>query len=160
MHVVSYRVAVLVGAVVTVLAISGCSSSSSESTGPTRATHSFDCCAGKSGPYRPGELVILRWIPREDTSDAAPAAPIPITLTAVLEGRYSSAAAAKTAASSGPVHVEAPPVSVTDATSKTPVSRLRIPADAAPGLYGLTTGIQWNHNQSESSTGMVRVVRR
>jgi len=159
-HVVSYRAAVLVGALVTVVSVSGCSSSSSDSTGPTRATYSFDCCAGGSRSYHPGEVVTLRWIPREDTSDAAAATPIPITLTAVLDGGYSSAAAAKSGHSGGAVHVEAPAVNVTDATGKAPVSRLRIPADAAPGLYNLTTGMQWNHSQSESSTGIIRVVRR
>jgi len=64
--------------------------------------------------------------------------PIPITLTAHLEGAFAGVAQAKTPGGHGHDRVSASPLQVTDRTMRAPVSHLRIPAEATPGLYNLT----------------------
>jgi hypothetical protein len=64
-----------------------------------------------------------------------------LTLTAHLEGAFPGAAQAKTPNAHGDDQVTASPVHVTDRTLKAPISLLRIPVGAAPGLYNLTTRV-------------------
>jgi hypothetical protein len=90
--------------------------------------------------YHPGDLVTIHWI-REISEAVAPSTAIPITLTAHLDGPFAGVSQAKSPAAHGNDRITASPVQVTDRTLKAPVSRLRIPTGAAPGLYHLTTKV-------------------
>jgi hypothetical protein len=102
----------------------------------------FTCCAGRdvNRAHHPGDLVTIHWI-RETSEAVARSTAIPITLSAHLDGPFAGLAQAKSAATHGNDHITASPVQVTDRTLKAPVSLLRIPAGAAPGLYHLTTKV-------------------
>jgi len=90
--------------------------------------------------YHPGDVVTIHWI-RETSEAVAPSTATPLTLTAHLDGASAGVAQAKGPAARGTDHITASPVQVTDRTLKAPVSLLRIPAGAAPGLYNLTTKV-------------------
>lgn len=126
-------------ALVVVLA-AGCSLSNGGSAGPVRAVSGFTCCTARdiNRVYHPGDVVTIHWI-IDTTQAAAPARPASVTLTAALDGGFATAADAKSGRTAGTRQVRAEPVRVTDGTTVAPLSRLRIPDDATPGLYNLTT---------------------
>jgi hypothetical protein len=129
---------VVIGLASVALALSACASTAANQA-PRQAVSAFTCCIGHdvNRIYHPGDLVTIHWI--RDTSEAvAPSNPIPITLTAHLEGPFAGVVQAKIRGAHGNDQVRASPVQVTDRTIGAPVSRLRIPARAAPGLYNLT----------------------
>jgi hypothetical protein len=106
-------------------------------------------------PYHPGDLVTIHWI-RDTTEAEVQSNPIPITLTAHLDGAFAGVAQAKTPGAHGHDRVAASPVQVTDRTMWAPVSRLRIPAGAAPGLYNLTFRIAQSGGSLSGGT-LIRV---
>lgn len=129
---------VVIGLASLALVLAGCASTA-VNQGPRQAVSTFTCCTGRdvNRTYHPGDLVTIHWI--RDTSEAVTqSSPIPITLTAHLDGAFAGIGQAKTPGAHGNDQVTAPPVQVTDRTLRAPVSRLRIPAGAAPGLYNLT----------------------
>jgi len=108
--------------------------------------------------YHPGDLVTIHWI-RETSEAVAPSTATPITLTAHLDGAFAGVAQAKTPAARGNEQITASPLQVTDRSLKAPVSFLRIPAGAAPGLYNLTTKVA-RPGGSVSGGTIIRVTAR
>ena len=108
--------------------------------------------------YHPGDVVTIHWI-RETSEAVAPSTATPLTLTAHLDGASAGVAQAKGPAARGTDHITASPVQVTDRTLKAPVSLLRIPAGAAPGLYNLTTKVA-RPGGSVSGGTIIRVTAR
>jgi len=121
--------------------MTACASTAADE-GARQAVSTFTCCIRHdvNRTYHPGDLVTIHWI-RETSEVVAPSKPTPLTLTAHLDGAFDGVAQAKTSSAHGDNQVSAPPVQVTDRTLRTPISLLRIPVGAAPGLYNLATKV-------------------
>lgn len=154
---VSYRPAIVLTAFAVILA--GCSPATPDSGLVRRAVSTFTCCAAHdvNRVYHPGEVLTIHWI-RQTTYGLAPSHPAPITLTARLDGAFDSTAQAKATHARAHEQIQARPLRVTDRTTTAPVSRLRIPASAVPGLYNLTTKVDLIGG-STSGTTTIRVAR-
>jgi hypothetical protein len=141
----AYRATVSLRAVLALamlpVALTACAGRASDH-GVRRAVSTFTCCTKHdvSRVYHPGDVVTIHWI-RKTSRAVVPSAPTPVTLTAHLDGSFSGVVEAKEPGAHGSDGATAQPVHVTDRTLKAPVSRLRIPLDAAPGLYNLTTKV-------------------
>lgn len=117
----------------------------------------FTCCTERdvNRIYHPGDVIAVHWIMKA-THAAAPARPVPITLTAALDGGFANAVEAKSGYAAATGQLRANPVRVTDETTVAPVSRLRIPDDATPGLYNLTTTVE-SGGATASGATIIRV---
>jgi hypothetical protein len=109
--------------------------------------------------YHPGEVLTVHWIRQTAASVSGPAGAAPLTLTAQLDGEFAGAAEAKAPNAVATEHVRAAPVRVIDRATTTPVSRLRIPVNAAPGLYNLTTTVSFGGGSTASGTSTIRVAK-
>ncbi len=144
------------------LLATGCSSavqSTARSGDVKRSISVFTCCDRRDvyRVYHPGDVIDLHWM-RESTYGAAPAKPSPITLRAALDDGVASAAAAKAQGANGQGQVIAQPLLVTDETITAPISKLRIPADASPGLYNLAFTIDYGGG-TQSGQSIIRISR-
>lgn len=107
--------------------------------------------------YHPGEVLTIHWIRQTQSGDAS-LTPSSMTLKAALDGEFANVAKAKAAHATGGEQVSAKPVPVTDRTIAAPVSRIRIPASAMPGLYNLTTTVV-GPGSTTSGTGIIRIAK-
>jgi hypothetical protein len=141
------------------VALTACAGGSSDH-GSRQEVSTFTCCAKHdvSRVYHPGDVVTIHWI-RETSMAVVPSTPDAVTLTAHLDGGFASVVAAKARGAHGTDQATAQSVQVTDRTLTAPVSRLRIPRGAAPGLYNLTTKIA-GVSGSVSGGTIIRVTAR
>jgi hypothetical protein len=151
---------VVMCAATTAVLVAGCSSSGRGAAQSWRAAVAFRCCSALDvhRVYHPGEVLTLHWI-ESTTTAAAPATPVDSTLTAHLDGGFPSATQAKADRAHAPERVHSAPVRVTDRATSAPTSRLRIPADAVPGWYDLTTSVASQGNLT-ADTSVIRVAAR
>jgi hypothetical protein len=128
---------------VTVGSAAGCSGASSHSAFPVRhATYSYSCCASTDVDQvrHPGDLLTVHWIVTESPAAGTKKASEPVTLAATLTGAFPDVASLK----GSPAAAKALPTSVLHTTTWTggaPITRLQIPATAAPGFYNLSTQV-------------------
>lgn len=109
----------------------------------SQASVSYTCCrpADIDPVFHPGQTMLLHWtvtVTRGAATGATGATGIaaPTRLDVQLSGPYAAAGAKGAGA---PVVARAPQLLVTGREAAAPVSRLRIPAGAAPGYYQLRT---------------------
>ena len=96
--------------------------------------------------YHPGDVIAIHWIRQTHNSVIGQAAPELFALTAVLTG--------------GSDVDPAEPVRTTGAAVSSPISLIRLPKDAAPGLYELTTTVTSGDGSSVSGVGGIRIAGR
>ena len=122
--------------------LAGCSPSS-PSVAVGYEQFRFTCCVNSEAlthVWHPGQSITLQWstegagMTSDDTQHA-------ITLMATVTGPYASVAALK-AGGAHATTLTAPPMRVTDRTSRGVVSTIALPLDLAPGWYNLATAIQ------------------
>jgi hypothetical protein len=154
----SFRSMVAIAFLASLLA--GCSATSGSSD-PSRAMFTFTCCRASDmhRVYHPGDLVTIHWIREAATYGSASGQRIPVTLSAQVDGSFGSPADAKAAYTQGRRVGQARAVHVTSLTTTAPVSRIRIPSGASPGLYNLTTTVA-DPGSTKSGTGIIRVAQR
>ncbi len=80
-------------------------------------------------------------------------------LTASLDGPFANVAKLKGPAVGGPHTAAATPIRATARAGGAPVSTLRVPKDATPGFYNLTTSVVSGGGTS-SGSAVIRVVSR
>jgi hypothetical protein len=97
----------------------------------------YTCCTAATAHrvYHPGEIVTLHWMRSTGGQGRDKAAE---TLKARLDGPFRREAQARASGALGNTRATAQPIQVAPKAAA-PVSRIRIPADAKPGLYKLTT---------------------
>jgi hypothetical protein len=135
-------------------------SSNSKPTGPPYA-FSYTCCAASvvNTVYHPGQTIVIHWSSSRYSLDGSRAATI--TLSMGLSGPFRTVASLKhdsigahpqlgrTTANAAPIHLR-------NNVPESPVSRIQIPKDAAPGYYNMTmkTGnkVLW-----ESGASVIRI---
>jgi len=101
---------------------------------------SYTCCSASvvATSWHPGQQLPVAWT---RVGKVPPGQSIqPVTLSAVMTGPFSSAAALKAAitrGSGGSITASAPTITISQNPPRTPVSVITIPADAPPGFYNL-----------------------
>lgn len=105
----------------------------------------YSCCtsADIDRVLHPGDVLVLHWI----VTAVPPTRTYPeaqVRLSASLTGSFADTAQLKdTLSTTAPSPtVSASPVETTTRAGSAPVSTIAIPADAAPGLYNLTTSVE------------------
>ncbi|HEY5455283.1 MAG TPA: hypothetical protein VIJ96_07425 [Acidothermaceae bacterium] len=140
--------------------LSGCARGASKAS-VRIATYQYSCCnATDLIPVRQGndEVATLHWTAVPAPPTAARAA-IPVSLAAALTGPFSDAAALKIAMVSIPRRsptIVAVTVWTTDQAGGAPVSTFRFPPSTPPGLYDLTTTVEFAGG-SQTADGAVKV---
>ena len=124
-------------------------------------SYSYTCCTGSllNTVYHPGDIIAVHWIRSTGTPTRVRAASI--TLSTGLSGPYRTVTLLKTDSVGahpqlGGTNVSAVPIRVMDTTIASPVSILRIPADAEAGYYNLTTSVG-TKNLTVGGAGILRV---
>ncbi|MFI5034851.1 MAG: hypothetical protein ACHQFZ_01425 [Acidimicrobiales bacterium] len=152
-----------IGAIVAAATILGPAAAFAQAPPKATAIYTYNCCGGGLGthPYHPGQLLAVKWIRLGGHKSRKPAKAVTLAVTAT--GPFASVAAATSALTKSPpklgrVNFAAPSLHLTDKEAANPVSQLRIPASAAPGLYGLT--IRVKIGQSSASSGLIITVTR
>jgi len=135
-------------------------SSGSTLNGPPFA-YSYTCCTESlvNTVYHPGDTIVVRWIRSAGIPTRVRATSI--TLSTGLSGPYRTVTLLKTDSVGahpqlGGTNVSAVPIRVMDRTIASPVSILRIPADAGAGYYNLTTTVG-TKNLTIGGAGIIRV---
>ncbi|WP_378097212.1 hypothetical protein [Cellulomonas sp. T2.31MG-18] len=126
-------------------AVTGCAQVPQPPSASSPATFTYTCCtsADINRVLHPGDVLVLHWIvtavPPTRTYPEAP-----VRLSASLTGSFADAAQLKdTLSTTAPSPtVSASPVETTTRAGSVPVSTIAIPADAAPGMYNLTTSVE------------------
>lgn len=127
----------------------------------THPTYSFTCCDASvmNARYHPGSVITAHWTRSVVSPTHTHAESITLSLT--LSGPYRTVALLKEDLARahprlGRTNASAQRIVVRDTAADSPVSTLRIPADAGPGYYSLTvtTG---SKNLTESGSGIIRV---
>lgn len=147
------RLAVVLAGVA--LAATGCGSA--PPAGQRHAAFTFSCCAARDldRVYHPGEVVTLHWTAHRQSPQSQPTT-APLWLHASLSGAFGSPRSAKSGDSGPDAVVRAKAVRASELRPSRPVSRLRIPRDATPGFYNLTTSIETG-DMIDSTTATIRV---
>jgi hypothetical protein len=143
---------VALGAVALVAA--GCSSSASTPSSHTVApVLMYTCCTAATGHriYHPGDLVTLHWMRSAGGQGRDKGTE---TLKTRLDGPFGTVAQAKRPGATGVFQVISQSSRVRSST--TPVTHVRVPDDAKPGLYNLTT-TDVQGAGSEQSRTVIRV---
>lgn len=127
------------------MAIAGCSTTPQSAAHGSPATFTYTCCtsADIDEVLHPGDVLVLHWIAKAvPPTQSYPEARV--TLSASLTGSFADAAQLKdTLSTTAPSPtVSASPVETTARAGGAPVSTIAIPADAAPGMYSLTTSVE------------------
>jgi hypothetical protein len=109
--------------------------------------------------YHPGSVITVRWIRSASTPTQSPVTSITFSMS--LSGPYRTVSLLKHDSIGahprlGRTNARAKRIIVFDAVAGSPVSILRIPADAGPGYYNLTTAMG-SKNLTESGSGIIRV---
>ncbi|OJV60183.1 MAG: hypothetical protein BGO38_00025 [Cellulomonas sp. 73-145] len=126
------------------------------------ASFTYTCCASADidQVLHPGDVLVLHWIvetvpPTQSYPEA------PVTLSASLTGAYPDVTTLKSSSGAGAPSpsVTAAPVQTTNRAGGAPVSTIAIPADAAPGLYNLSTSVESGGGRA-SGASVVRVEAR
>jgi hypothetical protein len=135
-------------------------SSGSTLNGPPFA-YSYTCCTESlvNTVYHPGDTIAVRWIRSAGTPTRVRAASI--TLSTGLSGPYRTVILLKTDSVGahpqlGHTRVSAVPIRVMDTAVASPVSILRIPANAGAGFYNLTS-TAGTKNLKVGGAGIIRV---
>lgn len=135
-------------------------SSSSTLNGPPFA-YSYTCCTESliNTVYHPGDIIAVHWIRSASTATRIRATSI--TLSTRLSGPYRTVTLLKTDSVGanpqlGRTNASAVPIRVMDTIVASPVSILRIPADAGAGYYNLTTTVGMK-NLTVGGAGIIRV---
>ena len=135
----------------------GCSPSSGGPPAATYARYSFTCCTASDiqTAWRPGETVSLHWIVVA-AGATADNRPVPIILTAVLAGPYTSVSALK---AGGPAArtIRAAALNTDDRTPTSLTSAFALPSDFAPGLYNLAFKVDYGGGNSAGGASVVQV---
>lgn len=123
--------------------------------------YSYTCCSAKvmNTIYHPGSVITVHWIRSVVTPSQAPAATIKLSLS--LSGPYRTVNLLKTDSIGahprlGRTNSSARRIAVLDTVIDSPISILRIPADAGSGYYNLTT-TTGTKNLTVSGSGIIRV---
>lgn len=127
----------------------------------THPTYTYSCCRGSAmnAIYHPGSVITVRWIRSASTPTQSPVTSITFSMS--LSGPYRTVSLLKHDSIGahprlGRTNARAKRIIVFDAVAGSPVSILRIPADAGPGYYNLTTAMG-SKNLTESGSGIIRV---
>lgn len=133
------------GFCVAAVTVAGCAPTPAPPSGGTAATFTYSCCrsADIDRVLHPGDVLVVHWIVSSGPPTGSET-PLPVTLSASLTGAFTDAGQLKSTLSTSTPSPAASssPVQTTDQAGGAPVSTIAIPADAAPGLYNLTTSVE------------------
>lgn len=127
----------------------------------THAQYSYTCCGASvmDTIYHPGSVITVHWVRSVATPTQAPASTIELSVS--LSGPYRTVNLLKSDSVGahprlGLTNAHARRISVLDTDVASPISVLRIPADAGSGYYNLTmtTGTK---GLTESGAGVIRI---
>jgi hypothetical protein len=111
----------------------------------TNATYSYSCCTAAvlDAIYHPGEVIRLPWIATANTPGTG-TAEVMVTLEAKISGPYKTVASLKSAFARhtpqlGQFNAEAVHIHISSDSAERYVSVIRVPSNAKPGFYELTT---------------------
>ena len=148
-----------------IIARSGGTASPASSGETYVATYTYSCCSAKfvDTVYRPGEVMVLRWI--RTVVPPAGNGHGDYLLSARLSGPFSSVERLKFTFEASPharaaLNLSSPVIRVANTSGAKPVTVLRIPISAAPGYYNLSTTIGTSPRSVEmSGASIVRIAK-
>jgi hypothetical protein len=137
--------------------LGGCSLSGAGQSGATYARYTFTCCTASDiqSAWHPGETVNLHWIVVA-AGATADSRPLPITITAVLEGPYANINQLMSGAP-GATRLPAAALKTDDRNPTAPSSKFELPSNLAPGLYNLVLKVDHGGGNSVGGASVVQV---
>ena len=137
--------------------LGGCSPSGAGPTGVTYARYTFTCCTASDiqNAWHPGETVSLHWIVVA-AGATADSRPLPITITAVLEGPYANVNGLKGGARAATT-LPAAALNTDNRNPTAPTSTFALPSDLVPGFYNLAFKVDYGGGNSLAWASVVQV---
>jgi hypothetical protein len=135
----------------------GCSPSSAGQSVVTYGRYTFTCCMASDvqSAWQPGATVSLHWIVVV-AGATADSRPVPVTITAVLGGPYSSVSGLKGGAPAART-LPAAAVNTDDRNPAAPTSTFALPSDLDPGFYNLAFKVDYGGGNSVAGASVVQV---